>query len=137
MSRARWRKLHNDMSQIQITILLDDEAAARLREVARQRGESVERTAQALLLSALSSSLSSSVSASSAVALIAAHLDPDDPDGSKAITALLGTVHYPGVTGKVNTTNEEIDRLIAEEAMNPHTPKPESEPERETQTQSE
>jgi len=31
-----------------------------------------------------------------------------------------GTVHYPGVTGKVNTTNEEIDRLIAEEAMNPH-----------------
>jgi hypothetical protein len=24
------------------------------------------------------------------------------------------------VSGKVTTTNEEIDRLIAEEAMNPH-----------------
>ena len=115
------------MTQIQITILLDDEAAARLREVARQRGEAVERTAQALLLSALSSSLPSSVSASFAFAPIAAHLAPDDPDGSKAIKAMLGTVHYPGVTGKVNTTNEEIDRLIAEEAMNPHVPDPEPE----------
>lgn len=97
----------------QITIPLDEESAARLQELARQRGETVEQTAQALLLSTLSASAETFAS-------IGAHLAPDDPDGSKAILAMAGTIHYPGVTGKVNTTNEEIDRLIAEEAMNPH-----------------
>ena len=95
------------------------DAATRLRAVARLRGETLERTAQALLLSALASLASApSAPSASAVAPIAAHLD--DLDGSKAIEALLGTVHYPGVTGRVNTANEEIDRLIGEEAMNPH-----------------
>ena len=97
----------------QITIPLDDESVMRLQELARQRGETVEQTAQALLLSTLPAS-------AEATAAIAAHLAPDDPDGSRAILAMSGTVHYPGVTGKVTTTNEEIDRLIAEEAVNPH-----------------
>jgi hypothetical protein len=93
----------------QITIPLDDESVMRLQELARQRGETVEQTAQALLLSTLPASTGT-----------ATHFAPDDPDGSRAILAMSGTVHYPGVTGKVTTTNEEIDRLIAEEAMNPH-----------------
>ncbi len=97
----------------QITIPLDDESVARLRELARQRDETMEQTAQALLLSILPSSAETT-------APIGAHLAPDDPDGSKAILAMSGTIRYPGVTGQVNTTNEEIDRLIAEEAMNPH-----------------
>lgn len=122
-SKARRREQYNAMTQSQpqrqITLLLDDDAATRLRAVARLRGETLERTAQALLLSALASLASApSAPSASAVAPIAAHLD--DLDGSKAIEALLGTVHYPGVTGRVNTANEEIDRLIGEEAMNPH-----------------
>lgn len=90
----------------EITIPLDDQSAARLQELARQRGETVEQTAQALLRANLP--------------LPTAPFAPDDPDGSKAILALSGTAQYPGIVGKVNTTNEEIDRLIAEEAMNPH-----------------
>lgn len=93
----------------QITIPLDDQSAARLQDLARQRGETVEQTARALLFSTLSTD-----------ATTATRLPLDDPDGSKAILALSGTVHYPGITGQVTTTNEEIDRLIAEEAMNPH-----------------
>ncbi len=90
----------------EITIPLDDQSAERLQELARQRGETVEQIAQALLRSTLPPS--------------PAPFAPDDPDGSKAILALSGTAKYPGIVGKVNTTNEEIDRLIAEEAMNPH-----------------
>ena len=97
----------------QITIPLDDESVMRIQELARQRGETVEQTAQALLLSTLPAS-------AEATAAIAAHLAPDDPDGSRAILAMSRTAHYPGITGKVTTTNEEIGRLIAEEAMNPH-----------------
>ena len=96
-------------SMQQVTIPLDDQSAERLQEIAHQRGETVEQTAQALLLSTLPPT-----------ATRPTPLSPDDPDGSKAILALAGTVHYPGVTGKVTTSNEEIDRLIAEEAMNPH-----------------
>jgi len=92
----------------EITIPLDDQSAARLQELARQRGETIEQTAQALLRSTLPTSSPPTPFA------------PDDPDGSKAILALSGTAKYPGIVGKVNTTNEEIDRLIAEEAMNPH-----------------
>ncbi len=92
----------------QITIPLDDQSAARLQELARQRGETVEQTAQALLRATLPATVPTTPFA------------PDDPDGSKAILALSGTAQYPGIVGKVNTTNEEIDRLIAEEAMNPH-----------------
>jgi hypothetical protein len=93
----------------QITIPLDDQSVARLQELAQRRGETVQQTAQALLCATLPPT-----------APTPALLAPDDPDGSKALLALSGTVHYPGVTGKVTTTNEEIDRLIAEEAMNPH-----------------
>lgn len=93
----------------QITIPLDDQSAERLQEIAHQRGETVEQTAQALLLSTLPSQTTTPAPSA-----------PDDPDGSRAIMALAGTVHYPDVTGKVTTTNEEIDRLIADEAMNPH-----------------
>ncbi len=92
----------------EITIPLDDQSVKRLQELARQRGETVEQTAQALLRSTLPASSPPTPFA------------PDDPDGSKAILALSGTAQYPGIVGKVNTTNEEIDRLIAEEAMNPH-----------------
>jgi hypothetical protein len=97
---------HKSMQEI--TIPLDDQSAARLQELARQRGETIEQTAQALLRSTLPTSSPPTPFA------------PDDPDGSKAILALSGTAKYPGIVGKVNTTNEEIDRLIAEEAMNPH-----------------
>jgi hypothetical protein len=90
----------------EITIPLDDQSAERLQELARQRGETVEQTAQALLRSTLPPP--------------PAPFAPDVPDGSKAILALSGTAQYPGIVGKVNTTNEEIDRLIAEETMNPH-----------------
>lgn len=92
----------------EITIPSDDQSAACLQELARQRGETVEQTAQALLRSTLPAQSSATPFA------------PNDPDGSKAILALSGTAQYPGIVGKVNTTNEEIDRLIAEEAMNPH-----------------
>ncbi|HEY1389625.1 MAG TPA: hypothetical protein VGF38_13875 [Ktedonobacterales bacterium] len=90
----------------EITIPLDDQSAERLKALAKQRGETVEQTAQALLRSTLPPP--------------PAPFAPDDPDGSKAILALSGTASYPGIVGKVDTTNEEIDRLIAEEAMNPH-----------------
>lgn len=93
----------------QITIPLDDQSAERLQSLAAQRGETVEQTAQALLRATLPPATPP-----------LSPLAPDDPDGSKAILALSGTVHYPGVVGKVTTTNEEIDQLIAEETMNPH-----------------
>jgi len=92
----------------EITIPLDDQSAERLKALAKQRGETVEETAQALLRATLPAAVSTTPFAS------------DDPDGSKAILALSGTAQYPGIVGKVNTTNEEIDRLIAEEAMNSH-----------------
>ena len=99
----------------QITIPLDDESVMRIQELARQRGETVEQTAQALLLSTLPAS-------AEATAAIAAHLTPDDPDGSRLIRSLAGSIPFwPGSEGKVtHTTNEEIDRILAEEAMNPH-----------------
>lgn len=97
----------------QITIPLDDQSAERLQALARQRGETVEQTAQALLRATLPVATPPS-------APVATPFTPDDPDGSKAILALSGTIHYPGVTSKVATTNEEIDQRIAEEAMNPH-----------------
>jgi hypothetical protein len=93
----------------QITIPLDDESITRLQELARQRGETVEQTAQALLLSTLPASAG-------------AHLAPDDPDGSRLIRSLAGSIPFwPGSEGRVtHTTNEDIDRILAEEAMNPH-----------------
>ena len=99
----------------QITMPLDDESVTRLQELARQRGETVEQTAQALLLSTLPPSAAAS-------APLAAHLAPDDPDGSRLIRSLAGSIPFwPGSEGKVtHTTNEEIDRILAEEAMNPH-----------------
>jgi hypothetical protein len=34
---------------------------------------------------------------------------------------MLGSIPaWPGIEGPVNTTNEEIDRILASEAMNPH-----------------
>lgn len=108
------------MTEIVITISLDDDSAARLRELARQRGETVEQTAQALLRATLLSSISSS----SAAAPVAARLAPDDLDGSQLIRSLAGSIPFwPGSAGKVvqaHTTNEDIDRILAEEAMNPH-----------------
>lgn len=90
----------------QITIPLDDESVARLRDLAQQRGESVEQSAQALLLSTLPQA--------------PARLAPDDPDGSRLILSMLGSIpSWPGIEGAVNTTNEEIDRILASEAMNP------------------
>src|SRR5260221_12958480 len=100
-------------SMRQITIPLDDQSAERLQALAHQRGETVEQTAQALLRATLPSAAPASTAAETPFA-------PDDPDGSKAILALSRTVHYPGVTGKVTTSNEEIDQRIADEAMNPH-----------------
>lgn len=97
----------------QITIPLDDQSATRLQELARQRGETPEQTARALLLATLPTATPAGTPAATC-------FPPDDPDGSKAILALSGTIHYPGATGKVNTTNEDIDRMLAEEAMNPH-----------------
>jgi hypothetical protein len=44
-----------------------------------------------------------------AVAPRTARLSPDDPDGAKSILALSGTIHYPGITAKVTTTNEDIN----------------------------
>ena len=100
-----------------ITIALDDDSAAQLRELARQRSETVEQTAQALLLSALSSP----ASASSAAAPGAAQRTPEDFDGAKAVAALLGSIpHWPGIEEPTNTTNEDIGRLIGDEVMNPH-----------------
>ncbi len=89
-----------------LTIPLDDESVARLRDLAQQRGESVEQSAQALLLSTLPQA--------------PARLAPDDPDGSRLILSMLGSIpSWPGMEGAVNTTNEEIDRILASEAMNP------------------
>lgn len=89
-----------------LTIPLDDESVARLRDLAQQRGESVEQSAQALLLSTLPQA--------------PARLAPDDPDGSRLILSMLGSIpSWPGMEGAVHTTNEEIDRILASEAMNP------------------
>ncbi len=107
----------------QITIPLDDESAARLQELARQRGETVEQTAQALLRTILPSSSSGAASSASvASALGTVQLTPDDPDGTQLIRRLAGSIPFwPGSEGKMtHTTNEEIDRILAEEAMNPH-----------------
>lgn len=98
----------------QITISLDDESVQQLQNLARRRGDTIEQTAQSLVSSALP------LSSPTALSSVMASLSPDDPDGSKAIKTMAGTVHYPSVTGKVRTTNEEIDRRIAEEAMNSH-----------------
>ena len=92
----------------EITIPLDDQSAERLKALAKQRGETVEETAQALLRSTLPPP--------------PAPFAPDDPDGSKALLAMAGSISsWPGHEGEVtHTTNEEIDRILAEEAMNPH-----------------
>ena len=99
----------------QITIPLDDESAARLQELARQRGETLEQTAQALLRATLPS-------VAYAAAAGAAQLAPDDPDGSRLIRSLAGSIPFwPGSEGRrTHTANEEIDRILADEAMNPH-----------------
>ena len=93
----------------EITIPLDDQSAERLKALAKQRGETVEETAQAVLRASLP-------------VIIPTTLAPDDPDGIRLIRSLAGSIAYwPGREGQTtNTTNEEIDRLIAEEAMNPH-----------------
>lgn len=90
----------------QITISLDEDTAAQLRELAQQRGESVEQIAQQLLTSTLPLAMS--------------RLDPDDPDGSGLILSMSGSLTWPGSEGTVGTTNEEIDHIVAAEAMNPH-----------------
>lgn len=96
----------------QITIPLDDDSARRLWELAQQRGESVEQTAQKLLRSTLRLAVLPSRPTNG--------LPPSDPDGSQMILLLAGTIAWPVVGESVNTTNEEIDRLLAEEAINPH-----------------
>jgi hypothetical protein len=103
-----------DEQMIQITIPLDDDSAARLRELAQLRGESVEQTAQALLLA--------TIPPATPTARPAPALPSDDPDGSQLILRMAGSITWPGVEGPVNTTNEEIDRLLGAEAMNPHEP---------------
>lgn len=91
-----------------ITISLDDDEVARLLPLAQQRGETIEQTAHALLRSTLPASEQT-------------ELSPDDPDGTQLLLSLLGSIpNWPGVEGPTETTNEEIDRIIAEEAMNPH-----------------
>lgn len=92
----------------QITIALDDDVAARLRSLAQQRGETVEQTVRALLTATLPSAMSEF------------RVDTDDPDGSKLILGMSGSLLWPDAEGTVNTSNEEIDRIVAEEAMNPH-----------------
>ena len=93
----------------EITIPLDDQSAERLKALAKQRGETVEETAQAVLRASLPVTIPTT-------------LAPDDPDGIRLIRSLAGSIAYwPGHEGQTtNTTNEEIDRLTAEEAMNPH-----------------
>ena len=93
----------------EITIPLDDQSTERLKALAQQRGETVEETARAVLRANLP-------------VIIPTTLAPDDPDGIRLIRSLAGSIAYwPGHEGQTtNTTNEEIDRLTAEEAMNPH-----------------
>lgn len=91
-----------------ITIALDDDVAARLRAMAQQRGESLEQTVRALLTSTLPP------------ATPVLRVGSDDPDGSRLILGMSGALMWPGIEGTVNTSNEEIDRIVAEEAMNPH-----------------
>lgn len=104
-----------DERVIQITIPLDDESARRLRELAHLRGESVEQTAQELLRSSLPPDANVPPTAHPT-----SDLPPEDPDGSQAILRMAGSLTWPGVAGQVTTTNEEIDRILAEEAMTPH-----------------
>jgi hypothetical protein len=92
----------------QITIALDDEVAAQLRALAQQRGESVEQTVRELLTSTLPP------------AMPAPRIGSDDPDGSRLLLSMSGSLMWPGVEGTVDTPNEEIDRIVAEEALNPH-----------------
>ena len=93
----------------EITIPLDDQSIERLRELAQQRGQTIEETAQAVLRANLPVRLPTT-------------LPPDDPQGIQLLRSLAGsTAYWPGYEGQqTNTTNEEIDQLIAEEAMNPH-----------------
>ena len=95
----------------EITIPLDDQSAARLEELARQRGQTLEQTAHALLLGTLP--------AASAPAF---GLAPDDPDGSRLIRSLAGSIPFWPGSGRMGTqtTNEDIDGILADEAMNPH-----------------
>lgn len=96
----------------EITITLSDEVLARLREVAEQRGESPEQTVEALIESTLPQEPLRFV-------------DADDPKGFKRMLSHFGSLTWPGTEGTiVNTTNEEIDRILAEEYMNPHDDKP-------------
>ena len=92
----------------QITIALDDEVAARLRALAQQRGGSVEQTVRELLTSTLPP------------AMPVSRLGSDDPDGSRLLLGMSGSLMWPGGEGTVETPNEEIDRIVAEEAMNSH-----------------
>lgn len=92
---------------VQLTISLDEETLARLRELAQQRGESLEETAKALIKATLPPETPL--------------LSPHDPTGFEPLMSLAGSLIWPGTEGMVvNTTNEEIDRILAEEAMNPH-----------------
>jgi hypothetical protein len=103
-----------DKHMEQITIPLDDVSATRLRALANARGESVEQTAQALLLSTLPPVTPTSPPASGMPGL-----SPDDPDGSRLLLSLAGSLTWPGSTGTVHITNEEIDCLLAEAVMHP------------------
>lgn len=98
---------------------LDDQSVERLQEIAHQRGETVEQTAQALLLSTLPTP---SPAAPTIPPTPRTRLAPDDPDGTRLIRSLAGSIpSWPGHEGQVtHTTNEDIDRLLADEAMNPH-----------------
>jgi hypothetical protein len=106
----------------QITIPLDDQSAERLRALAQQRGETPEQTAQALLLSTLPTSSPAAPPPSPKAPTLRTRLAPDDPDGTRLIRSLAGSIPaWPGQEGQVaHTTNEDIDRILADEAMNPH-----------------
>lgn len=89
----------------ELTISLDEETVSRLREIAQQRGESVEQAVKDLITSNLPPETP--------------RLSPDDPKGFKRLMSMSGSLTWPEGMGPVGT-NEEIDRILAEEAMNPH-----------------
>lgn len=102
-----------------ITFPMHVTSLSALQALAHQRGESVEQTAQYLLESSVAALAPTPAPGPAGTPPFI--LSPDDPNGAKAVEALLGSIpHWPGMEGPADTTNEDIDRLIGEEAMNPH-----------------
>lgn len=88
----------------ELTIALSDEVAARLRSFAAQLGETPEEVAKSFIEASLPPP--------------SLQLAPDDPDGTKMALSLIGALSGLGI--QPFNTNEEIDRVLAEEAANPH-----------------